>query len=159
MTRALLHRTVRLLALAFLQVAAAPTWAAPELSTAESIDSPERFAGTWEGGCQDGATSIVIVLRAAGSQLKGRVSIGNMQGDHNGAWVSVLAPPAPEHAHKITEAIVKQNIRSSNGSQRPNGTFAQFELSQTESNKAQHQLLDTPVEGHSRQLVRVQESE
>ena len=155
MTVALTHRAIFLLAFAFLLSAA--TYASRDQSALkEGGDSLQRFAGTWEGKCQDGATFVVIVLQVKGTHLEGTVSIGNMNGDHSGACVSVSDPPAPEHAQKITDAIVKQNILSFIGSKRPNGTVAQFELIRTDLDKAQLKLMDTPVEDHPWQLVKVQ---
>lgn len=70
------------------------------LATKEKQDSPEKFAGTWEGKCQDGATFVVVGLQLNKAQLEGTVSIGNMQGDNTGACLMVLAPPVPEHAQR-----------------------------------------------------------
>jgi hypothetical protein len=78
-----------------------------------------------------------------------------MNGNHSGACVSVSAPPVPEHSQKITEAVVKQNILSFNGSKRQNGTFTRFELTQTDVDKAQLKLLETPVEDHPWQLMKI----
>jgi hypothetical protein len=158
MTKALTHQITLLFALAstsvFLQPAAAQERST--LDTRKGADSLDRFAGTWEGKCQDGATFIVIVLHVNGTQIEGTVSIGNMGGDRKGACVSVSDPPVPEHAQKINEASAQQNTLSFKGSTRPDGTSARFELKQTESDKAELKLLDTPVADHPWQLVRVQ---
>lgn len=155
MTVALTHRPIFFLAFAFLLSAATHASRAQSALT-EGGDSLQTFAGTWEGKCQDGATFIVVVLKLNGNQLEGTVSIANMNGNHSGACVSVLAPPLPEHAQKISEAIVKQNTLSFHGSKRQNGSFAQFEMKQTDLDKAQLKLLETPVEDHPWQLVKVQ---
>jgi hypothetical protein len=156
MTKALTHHITFMLALAlmFLQPAAAQDRST--LDTRKGTDSLDRFAGTWEGKCQDGATFIVIVLHVNGAQLEGTVSIGNMGGDRKGACVSVSDPPVPEHAQKITQATAQQNVLSFNGARRPDGTFARFELTQTDSDEAELKLFDTPVADHPWQLVKVQ---
>jgi hypothetical protein len=46
------------------------------LAAKEKGDSLERFAGTWEGQCQDGATFVVVALQLNKAQLGGTVSIG-----------------------------------------------------------------------------------
>ena len=118
-----------------------------------------KLAGTWEGKCQDGRTFVVVVLEVNGSQVGGTVSIGNMHGDDAGACLLVTAPPVPEHAQKIGEAVVEHNTVSFRGSQRPDGSFARFELRQIAPDKAELKLLDTPVEEHPWHLVKVQKSE
>jgi hypothetical protein len=45
------------------------------------------------------------------------------------------------------------------GSQRPDGRFTRFELRQTALDKAELKLLETPVEEHPWQLVKVQKPE
>jgi hypothetical protein len=142
------------LVLEFLQPAAAQERSTPD--TKKSANSIDRFADTWEGKCQDGATFVVVVLQVNGTQLEGTISIGNMNGDHKGACVSVSEPPVPEHAQKISEALAQQNVLSFKGSKRPDGTFSRFELTQTESDKAELKLLDTPVADHPWHLIRVQ---
>lgn len=126
------------------------------LAAKEKEASPEKFAGTWEGKCQDGATFVVVGLQLNEAQLEGTVSIGNMQGDNTGACLMVLAPPVPEHAQKISEPVVKQSVLSFEGSKHPDGTFARFELKLTGINKAELRLLGTPVADHPWQLVKVQ---
>ena len=145
-----------ILALAFVFLQPAAAQERFTLDSKKGADSLDRFAGTWEGKCQDGATFVVIVLHLTGSQLEGTISIGNMGGDHNGACVSVSDPPVPEHAQKISDASAQQNILSFKGSTRPDGTSSRFELKQTESDKAELKLFDTPVADHPWQLVRVQ---
>jgi len=158
MTKGLTHQIASVLSLAlalvFLQPAAAQVRST--LDTKKGADSLGRFAGTWEGKCQDGATFVVIVLHVTGSQFEGTISIGNMGGDHKGACVSVSDPPVPEHAQKINEASAQQNTLSFKGGKRPDGTSSRFELTQTDSDKAELKLFDTPVADHPWQLVRVQ---
>jgi hypothetical protein len=159
MTKAFTRCAAFLLAFAFLQpLTPLPAQEKPTVTTKEGADSLDNFAGTWEGKCRDGATFVVVILKVNGTNLDGTVSIGNMNGDHAGACVSVSAPPVPEHAQKITEAIVKQNILSFNGAKRPNGGFARFELKRIDLNNAQLKLLETPVEEHPWPLVNVQKS-
>ncbi len=119
-------------------------------------DSLQRFAGTWEGKCQDGRTFVVLVLRSIDNKLDGTVSIGNMHGDDEGACMLVTAPPVPEHAQTIAGATAEQNVLSFHGTKRPDGTFTRFELKETEQNKAELKLLNTPVEKDPWQLVKVQ---
>jgi pimeloyl-ACP methyl ester carboxylesterase len=131
-------------------------------STQESVDgvkdggaSLQKFVGTWEGKCQDGATFVVVDLQPNGAQLRGTVSIGNMQGDNTGACLMVLAPPSPEHSQKISSTSAEHNVLSFNGAKRPDGTFARFEIKETGEGKGELKLLDTPVADHPWQLVRV----
>ncbi len=156
MTKALTHQMIFVLSLAFAFLQPAAAQEKSTLDTKKGGDSLDRFAGTWEGKCQDGAPFVVIVLHLTGSQLEGTISIGNMGGDHNGACVSVSDPPVPEHAQKISDASAQQNILSFKGAKRPDGTSSSFELKQTESDKAELKLFDTPVADHPWQLVRVQ---
>jgi len=152
MTRVLPLHSIFLLALAFLQPLT--QLAAQEKST--SADSIERFAATWEGKCQDGTTFVVLTLQANGSHIDGSVSIGNMNGNHAGGCVSVLEPPTPEHAQKITHATVQQGALLFNGAKRADGSLARFELKQIDANTAQLMLLGTPVEEHPWQMQRAQ---
>lgn len=122
-------------------------------------DSLAKFAGTWEGKCQDGRTFVVLTLRVIEQQAGGTVSIGNMHGDDEGACMSVTAPPLPEHAQQISDAVAHQNTLSFNGSKRPDGSFARFELVKTGPGKAELKLLNTPVEKHPWPLVNSQNSE
>lgn len=160
MTRTLTRRAVFLLALAFAffqPLTLLPAQENSSRTTKKGADSLDDFAGTWEGKCKDGATFVVVVLQINANHLDGTVSIGNMNGDHSGACMSVLAPPVPEHAQKISDATARQNTLSFDGSKRPDGSFARFELKETGLNEAQLKLLNTPVEEHPWQLVRVQE--
>jgi hypothetical protein len=126
-----------------------------EPSTAEenkAKDSLAKLAGTWEGKCQDGRTFVVVVLVVNENKVGGTVSIGNMHGDDAGACMLVTAPPLPEHAQKMGEAVVEHNTVSFRGSQRPDGRFTRFELRQTAPDKVELKLLETPVEEHPWQL-------
>jgi hypothetical protein len=69
--------------------------------------------------------------------------------------VSVLEPPVPEHAQTIADASAVQNVLSFKGSKRPDGSVSHFELTQTETDKADLRLFDTPVADYPWQLVRV----
>ena len=166
MTKDLTHQITLLFALAlvlvFLQPAAAhdtPSQEGSTLDTKKAADSLERFVGTWEGRCQDGRTFVVVTLHRNGDQLGGTVSIANMHGDDAGACMLVLAPPIPKYAQEIGEAVAKQNTLSFKGSKRPDGTFARFELKQTDSSQAQLRFLNTPVADHPWQLVKIQKPE
>jgi hypothetical protein len=82
-----------------------------------------------------------------------------MHGDDAGACMLVTAPPLPEHAQKIGEAVAEHNTVSFRGSQRPDGRFTRFEIRQTAPDKAELKLLETPVEEHPWQLVKMQKPE
>ena len=125
----------------------------------EGRDILQRFVGTWEGKCQDGATFVTVDLQLDGGQLAGSVSIGNMQGDNTGACLMVLAPPTPEHSQKISDATAEQKTLSFHGAKRPDGTFARFEMSETSEGNADIKLLDTPVADHPWHLVKVRKAE
>lgn len=145
-----LARKIALLSPLFLlQIVVASAFANPE-------DSLSKFAGTWKGTCQDGRTFVVLTLQLNHDQLDGTVSIGNMHGDDEGACMLVTAPPVPEHAQQLSHAAVANGILSFSGSQRPDGSFTQFELKQTEEGKADLKLLNTPVEKHPWPLVKAQ---
>ena len=124
-----------------------------------SKDSLPKFAGSWEGKCQDGRTFVVLALRVIENQVAGTVSIGNMHGDDEGACMLVTAPPVPEHAQKISNAVAHDEILSFNGSKRPDGSFARFEVTESGPDKAELKLLDTPVEKHPWRLVKSKQSE
>jgi hypothetical protein len=121
--------------------------------------SMAKFASTWKGTCQDGRTFVVLDLRLNDNQLGGSVSIGNMHGDDEGACMLVTALPVPEHAQKISDAHPDHDTVSFNGSKRPDGSFARFELKQTAADKAELKLLGTPVEQHPWLLAKVQDSQ
>jgi hypothetical protein len=128
---------------------------AHNLTESKEANSEERFVGTWEGKCQDERPFVIVALKQDGKQLAGTVSIGNMHGDDAGACMMVLAPPVPEHAQNISNAVATENTLSFNGSKRPDGNFARFELTLTGKEQAQLKLLGSPVENHPWQLVRV----
>jgi len=151
-------------AIALTQFPGAPVYASPnqESSTAEANkarDSLAKLAGRWEGKCQDGRTFVAVVLEVNQGKVGGTVSIGNMHGDDVGACMLVTAPPVPEHAQKIGDAVAEHDTVSFHGSQRPDGRFARFELREVAADKAELKLLDTPVEEHPWRLVKVQKPE
>ena len=156
MTRSLIRSIVPFV---FLVIAAFLATAQQSANTQPKQDSMTRFAGTWKGTCQDGRTFVVVDLHQNGNQLDGSVSIGNMHGDDEGACMLVTAPPVPEHAQKISDAHPDHDTVSFNGSKRPDGSYARFELKQTASDKAELKLLDTPVEQHPWLLAKVQKSQ
>jgi hypothetical protein len=144
-----LARKIALLSpLLLLQIALPSAFANPD-------DSLSKFAGTWKGTCQDGRTFVVLTLQVKQDQLDGTVSIGNMHGDDEGACMLVSAPPVADHAQTINHASIANNVLSFSGSQRPDGSFMQFEFKQTEQDTADLKLLNTPVEKHPWQLVKV----
>ena len=162
MTRTLTRSMIFSIALTLSPMASLYAWPNQEPPTAEASKakgSRAKLAGTWEGKCQDGRIFVVVVLEVNESQVGGSVSIGNMHGDDAGACLFVTAPPVPEHAQRIGEAVAEHNTLSFRGSQRPDGSFARFELRQIAPDKAELKLLDTPVEEHPWQLVKVQKPE
>ena len=127
------------------------------LGTEENSDSQnslDKFAGTWEGKCQDGRTFVLLTLKREANRLSGTVSIGNMHGDDEGACMLVLAAPVPEHAQPISGAEAKQNTLSFNGAKRPDGSYTRFELTLNENGEAQLKLMGSPVEDHPWQLAK-----
>ena len=162
MTRNLTHSMLFAIALTLFPMASVYASPNQESSTAEAKqakDSLAKLAGTWEGKCQDGRTFVVVVLEVNESKVGGTVSIGNMQGDDVGACLLVTAPPVPEHAQRIGDAVAEHNTVSFHGSQRPDGRFVRFELKEIAPDKAELKLLGTPVEEHPWQLVKVQKPE
>jgi len=134
-------------AIALTQFPGAPVYASPsqESSTAEANkarDSLAKLAGRGEGKCQDGRTVVVVVLEANQGKVEGTVSIGNMHGDDVGACMLVTAPPVPEHAQKIGDAVAEHGTVWFHGSQRPDGRFARFERREVAPDKAELKLLD-----------------
>ena len=123
--------------------------------SAKTNDALLKYAGTWEGKCQDGRTFVVLALRAEGDQLAGTVSIGNMHGDDEGACMLVTAPPVPEHAMKIGETVAHNDVLSFAGSQSGDHKPVRFEFKEIDQNKADLRLLNTPVEQHPWSLQRV----
>ncbi|HXW13450.1 MAG TPA: hypothetical protein VEN79_02985 [Terriglobia bacterium] len=162
MTRTLTRSMIFSIALTLSPMASLYAWPNQEPPTAEASKakgSRAKLAGTWEGKCQDGRTFVVVVLEVNENKLGGTVSIGNMHGDDVGACMLVTAPPLPEHAQKIGDAVVEHNTVFFHGSQRPDGRFARFELKEMAPDKAELKLLGTPVEEHPWQLVKVQKTE
>lgn len=141
--------------------ALALTFSFPQSQPDKHSPSPEvtslaRFAGTWKGECQDGRTFVVVALRQNGNQFGGTVSIGNMHGDDQGACILVLAPPVPEHAQNVSDAVAKQDTLSFNGGKRPDGMPTRFELTLVGTGEAQLKLLGSPVENHPWQLAKAE---
>jgi hypothetical protein len=162
MTKSPARSMIFSIALTLSPMASLHAWPNQEPSTAEANkakDSPAKLAGTWEGKCQDGRIFVVLVVEVNESHVGGTVSLGNMHGDDAGACMLVTAPPLPEHAQKIGEAVAEHNTVSFRGSRRPDGKCARFELKQIAPDKAELKLLDTPVEEHPWQLVKVQKAE
>lgn len=150
------------LALALLSRPSFQFLAKSELATTQSQHSKSsilKYAGTWEGKCQDGRTFVVLSLRVEGEQIAGTVSIGNMHGDDEGACMLVTAPPAPEHALKIGDMVAHNDVLSFSGSQPSDSKSVRFELKEIDQNKADLKLLNTPVEQHPWVLERVQRTD
>jgi len=152
MTRTLTRLLIPLLAT---QIAFVPAFAQQH----QSSNSLQKFAGNWEGKCQDGRTFVVLSLLMVGDKLEGTISIGNMHGDDEGACMFVSAPPVAEHAQEIRAALATGNILSFNGAKRPDGSNPRFELKETGTDKAELKLLDTPVEKHPWLLAKTGKSE
>jgi hypothetical protein len=138
----------------FLTAAVAPNSAFGNMTTDSEETAVSRFIGTWQGKCQDGKTFVLLDIRQSRDQVDGTVSIGNMHGDHEGACMIVLAPPVPEHAQTISNAVAKQNTLTFDGAKRPDGSATRFELTLTEKGAAELKLLGSPVENHPWQLAR-----
>lgn len=77
-------------------------------------------AWTWSGICQGGKPFVILSLKVSGKDLIGEIRIANMTGD-NGQCASVIDPPSPQHAMKISGARVGGKTLSFQGS--PNARF------------------------------------
>ena len=122
-------------------------------------DSLAKFAGTWQGKCQDGRTFVVLNLQSKGDQMAGAISIANMHGDDEGACLLVKDPPTPEHALTISQAVAQNGVLSFRGPQRASGKSLGFELKEKGRGQAELKVLDTPVEDHPWTLVKVEKPE
>lgn len=162
MTLPLARGIFSLLALALLPHAPLHPSSSPEQSNPqrdEAKDTILKYAGTWEGRCQDGRTFVVLDLRVEGNQIGGTVSIGNMHGDDEGACMLVTAPPVPEHAQRISGVALHNGVLSFDGSQRADGRVTHFEFRQADQNKADLKLRNTPVEQHPWSLEKVRRTD
>jgi hypothetical protein len=81
------------------------------------------FAGTWRGICHDGNPFVILSLKVSGTNLTGDISMANMNGD-NGQSTTVIDPPSPQHAMKISGVKVGGKTLSFEGSPK-----ARFEMS------------------------------
>jgi hypothetical protein len=86
-------------------VAAAGGWF---MATVRAGSRP--LAGEWVGMCQDGRPFVTVSLRPAVGGYGGTISLGNVKitsqpGAPLGAC-TVNDPPSPEHAMRITQAVV-----------------------------------------------------
>ena len=106
------------------------------------------FAGTWKGICQDGNPFVILSLKVSGRDLVGDISIANMHGD-NGQCASVIDPPSPQHAMKISSAKLEGKTLSFDGS--PN---ARFQMSLDGTQTAKLKFLGTPVEDTPWQITK-----
>ena len=145
--------------LIFLIAAQALSNHAPAQQARTSNNSLQKFAGKWEGKCQDGRTFVVLALEMTNEQLGGTVSIGNMHGDEEGGCMFVSDPPVPEHAQKISAATANDNVLSFNGAKRPDGSAPRFQLNEIAPDKAELKLIDTPVEKHPWLLAKTQKAD
>src|ERR1700735_111239 len=98
------------------------------------------FAGTWRGLCQDGNPFVILSLKVNGRDLTGDISMAHMNGD-NGQCTTVIDPPSPQHAMKISGVKVEGKTLSFQGSPR-----ARFEVSLAGARTAKLKFLGTPVE-------------
>jgi hypothetical protein len=106
----------------------------------EPDENANSFAGTWKGICQDGNPFVILNLKISGKDVTGDIAIANMNGD-DGQCVSVIDPPTPEHAMKISDAKLEGKILSFQGSPK-----ARFEMSLDGTQTAKLKFLGTPVE-------------
>jgi hypothetical protein len=98
------------------------------------------FVGTWKGVCADGKEFVVVTLNQNGADISGTVSLGNMQGE-DGQCATVVNPPSPQHAMKISDAQLRGTLLAFKGSQR-----AEFEMTIVDTESARLKFLRTPVE-------------
>jgi hypothetical protein len=111
-------------------------------------DNVNSFAGAWRGICRDGNPFVVLNLKVSGSDVVGDISIANMTGD-GGQCVTVIDPPTPEHAAKISDAKFEGKILSFRGS-----GGARFEMALDGTQNAKLKFLGTPVEDRPWQLTK-----
>jgi hypothetical protein len=106
------------------------------------------FVGTWRGICQDGNPFVILSCKVNGRDLTGDISLANMNGD-NGQCTTVIDPPSPQHAMKISGVKVEGKTLSFQGSPK-----ARFEMSLAGAQTAKLKFLGTPVEDTPWQLTR-----
>lgn len=98
------------------------------------------FAGTWKGVCADGKEFVVLTLNWDGAGLGGTIRLANMQGE-DGQCATVVDPPSPEHAMKISDVQLRGKVLGFKGSE-----HAEFEMSLAGEESARLKFLGTPVE-------------
>jgi hypothetical protein len=107
------------------------------------------FLGTWKGRCADGKEFVVLILSQTGPDLAGTISLGNFEGA-DGQCTTVVNPPTPEHAMKVTEVKFRGAVLAFKGRQ-----GAEFEMT-VDAPNAKLKFLGTPVENNPWQLRRAQ---
>jgi hypothetical protein len=103
-------------------------------------DTLSSFSGTWRGTCLDGNVFVILNLKVTEKDLAGDIGIANMNGD-NGQCNTVIDPPGPAHAMKITGAHLDGKTLSFQGSPQ-----ARFEMSLAGDQSAKLKFLAMPVE-------------
>ena len=72
------------------------------------------MAGDWVGRCQDGQPFVKVMLKPAVGGYGGTISLGNVKVTSPPAApegsCEVKDPPSPEHAMKITKAVVAEKM-------------------------------------------------
>jgi len=109
----------------------------------------ERFVGTWKGLCEDDKEFVVLILKQAGTDIAGTISLGNFGGPE-GQCTTVNDPPSEEHAMRVTDAQLKGAVLAFKGKQ---GT--RFEMGVVDAQRARLKFLGTPVEDNPWELKRV----
>jgi hypothetical protein len=123
--------------------------ALPHTAMAQASARPTQvssFLGTWKGICADGKDFVIVTLNQNGSDVGGTVSIANTQGQE-GQCDTVLDPPSPEHAMKISSAQLRGTVLSFQTSRGP-----EFEMTIVGNEGALLKFLGTPVEDTPWQL-------
>jgi hypothetical protein len=98
------------------------------------------FVGTWKGVCADGKEFVILTLNQNGADIGGTVSIANIRGEA-GQCATVVNPPSPEHAMKISDAQVQGTVLAFKASQR-----AEFQMTLVGAESALLKFLGTPLE-------------
>jgi hypothetical protein len=106
------------------------------------------FAGTWTGICQDGNPFVILSFKVSGRELVGDIRIANMNGG-SGQCATVVDPPSPQHAMKVTKTKLEGKTLSFQGS-----PTARFEMFLDGAADAKLKFLGTPVEDTPWQLTK-----
>jgi len=112
--------------------------------------SLKPFAGTWKGTCADGKEFVVLTLNWDGTGLGGTIRLANMHGD-GGQCATVVDPPSPEHAMKISDVQLRGKALGFRGS-----ANAEFEMTLAGADRARLKFMGTPVEDNPWELKKAQ---